>query len=245
MAGTGQLAWNHACDWCAQYVVGDNGKLVAVYWSVMTDGVSLGHPCCAVHDCKIPLTTNKHHYCPIHSSLSNLCVVVSCQALAMEGFKTCGDPQHWATEDRFTEWGKAMFLLKKRLVKVQQYPASNLFQPQVGSDGGRLREDNELQGLSLGNSEGEGDEVQVNEGGEVVEQESPAHLCTRGCGDNKAPGGHSKVFAHFGCRHTHNEELFVASCGIILGQATFYGAGGPNSVRVSSHSGHCLTCFLG
>ena len=137
-----------------------------------------------------------------------------------------------------------MFLLKKRLAKVQQYPASNLFRPQAGGDGGGLREDNELQGLSLGDSEGEGDEVQVDEGGEVVEQEPPARLRTKECGNNKAPGGHRKVFARFGRRRTHNEELCVASCGVILGRATFYGAEGPNSVRVSSHSGNCVTRFL-
>jgi hypothetical protein len=39
----------------------------------------------------------------------------------------------------------------------------------------------------------------------------------------------------FGRRRTHNEELCVASCGVILGRATCYGSEAPNGVRV------CLT----
>lgn len=41
--------------------------------------------------------------------------------------------------------------------------------------------------------------------------------------------------AHFGRKQTHNEELCVASCGVILGRATFYDSEAPNGVRVSCY----------
>lgn len=51
--------------------------------------------------------------------------------------------------------------------------------------------------------------------------------------DGKPEEGNKTLRARFGRRRTHNEELCVASCGVILGRATFYGSEAPNGVRVS------------
>jgi len=53
------------------------------------------------------------------------------------------------------------------------------------------------------------------------------------CG-GKPDAGNRALRARFGRCHTHNEELCVASCGVILGRATFYGSEAPNGVRVSN-----------
>ena len=53
--------------------------------------------------------------------------------------------------------------------------------------------------------------------------------------DGKPDTGNQASHAHFNCKQTHNEELCVASCGVILGRATFYGSEEPNGVRVSCH----------
>jgi hypothetical protein len=50
---------------------------------------------------------------------------------------------------------------------------------------------------------------------------------------SKPEAGNHKIWAHFGRKRTHNEELCVVSCGVILGRATFYGSEGPNWVHVS------------
>jgi len=50
-----------------------------------------------------------------------------------------------------------------------------------------------------------------------------------------------QLWAQFGCRRMHNEELIVAPCGIILAQQTFYGAEGINSVVVH-HLLHLYSC---
>jgi len=51
--------------------------------------------------------------------------------------------------------------------------------------------------------------------------------------DGKPESGNKSIRARFGRRRTHDEQLCVASCGIILGRATFYGSEAPNGVRVS------------
>jgi hypothetical protein len=54
----------------------------------------------------------------------------------------------------------------------------------------------------------------------------------QGICDGKPDEGNKAVRARFGRKRTHNEELCVASCGVILGRATFYGSEAPNGVRV-------------
>ncbi len=40
----------------------------------------------------------------------------------------------------------------------------------------------------------------------------------------KPDSGIHNLHTHFGCRQTHNEQLMVQSCGIIIARATFYGS---------------------
>ncbi|KIJ36555.1 hypothetical protein M422DRAFT_61158 [Sphaerobolus stellatus SS14] len=121
MVGPGQPEWNHACDVCTKISVSEDGSLVVM------DGVTLGHPCCAIHDCVNPLPTNRHMCC-LH-------------------------------------------------------------------DG--------------------------------VEIEQSVQQC-----DLKTDGTTKKPKARFGCRCTHNEEVCVTSCGMALGQVTFFGAEGLNGVQI-------------
>jgi hypothetical protein len=62
-----------------------------------------------------------------------------------------------------------------------------------------------------------------------------AEIDEHGICDGKSAGGNRGVRARFGRRRTHNEETCVASCGIILGRATFFGSEAPNGVRVRNH----------
>ncbi|KAF8957712.1 hypothetical protein BDZ97DRAFT_2078966 [Flammula alnicola] len=48
--------------------------------------------------------------------------------------------------------------------------------------------------------------------------------------DGKPEEGNQTLRARFGRKRTHNEELCVTSCGVILGRATFYGSEAPNGV---------------
>ena len=163
--------------------------------SVVVDGVTVGHPCCSEHDCPRPLQSVKDRYCLTHTHLSNLCVALSCDEHAQQGFKTCTNPDHRNLETKYNMASKAMFQLRRRHERSQSYQAHD----------------------SLGNSDGvEDDEIEVT-----------ADDC-----NGKLPSGNRPVRARFGHRRTHNDELCVASCGVILGRTTFYGSEAPSAVRV-------------
>lgn len=49
---------------------------------------------------------------------------------------------------------------------------------------------------------------------------------------SKSDEGNVKTRARFGRRRTHNEQLVVATCGVILGRATMYGSEGIDGTRV-------------
>ena len=51
---------------------------------------------------------------------------------------------------------------------------------------------------------------------------------------SKPEGGNQTVRARFGRKRTHNEELCVASCGMILARETFYGSESLSNVQVSN-----------
>jgi hypothetical protein len=52
------------------------------------------------------------------------------------------------------------------------------------------------------------------------------------CND-KAPEGNKKRRSQFGRRRTHNEQLCVAPCGVIVGRKTFFASEGVRNVVVS------------
>ena len=66
--------------------------------------------------------------------------------------------------------------------------------------------------------------INADQGIEVMEDD-----CSGGPVD-----GNQKPQAHFGHQRTHNDELCVASCSIILGQTTFYGSEAPSAICVCS-----------
>ncbi|KAJ7107369.1 hypothetical protein C8R44DRAFT_561705, partial [Mycena epipterygia] len=80
-----------------------------------TDGVTVGHPCCGVHDCKIPLANQRAWFCPIHSGLQFVCAVNDCHNKLEAGWRTCTDSNHRAFEVERRTKGKAMFVLRARL----------------------------------------------------------------------------------------------------------------------------------
>lgn len=82
--------------------------------SVIVDGVTLGHPCCGVHDCTIPLDSNRARFCAEHYEKSLECVVTDCNALAEKDHQTCTIPEHRAREEYVALEGKSMFSLKQR-----------------------------------------------------------------------------------------------------------------------------------
>ncbi|KAJ7933657.1 hypothetical protein B0H13DRAFT_1482942, partial [Mycena leptocephala] len=86
--------------------------------STVTDGITIGRPCCSVHDCLEPLPTVKHRYCTCHRQLDSQCAVTTCNHNSERGFRTCSNPDHRRLESYYYLQGKAMFQLKHRLERI-------------------------------------------------------------------------------------------------------------------------------
>ncbi|KAF7976972.1 hypothetical protein HWV62_5047 [Athelia sp. TMB] len=200
MVGPGQELWNHACNICCDRREKDG--IIQMLRSAVSDGVALGHPCCKVHDCKIPLDSQRHHYCGQHQDKNTMCAVVGCDNRVSEKHSTCTEVDHRKLETRGVEAHTAMFQLRRRLERLKIY-----------------HPDDEV---SAGNAE---DGTEGLAAGEVVEIAQDDH-------PNKPESGNQRIRARFGRRRTHNEQLCVATCGVIFGRATMYGSEGVNGVRV-------------
>ncbi|KAH6871949.1 hypothetical protein BKA70DRAFT_1484028 [Coprinopsis sp. MPI-PUGE-AT-0042] len=192
MVGPGHPDWNHACDLCCSVGPRRDGTIGAIR-SVVVDGITIGHPCCDIHDCKEPLASNQDRYCPPHLLVwKDRCAVVGCKSNSDEGFCTCSIQEHRAFETWLNVENKAMFQLHQRLKRL------GVSQPDDPHSLDSAVDDAEL-GIM-------GTRQHIEDGFEV-DQET---IC------NGKPSG----------------ELCVASCGVIIGRATFYGSEAPNGVRL-------------
>ncbi|KAJ7167590.1 hypothetical protein C8R46DRAFT_1093498 [Mycena filopes] len=229
MAGPGQDAWNHVCDLCCWFTEDEDGRTRAVR-STVTDGITIGRPCCAVHDCLEPLPTVKHRYCNIHRSFNRQCVVTDCKHDSDNGFRTCSIPDHRALESYHYLQGKAMFQLKRRLERLNVSQTHDSLSS--GTRNPHPRMTDELEGdllPDLVDAETEDEDVELEGAGADADED--VEIDATGICDGKPESGNRRVRARFGRRRTHNEQLCVGSCGVILGRATFYGSEAPNGVR--------------
>lgn len=167
---------------------------------------------------------------------------MTCTAIAEPQFRTCADPEHRKLETYYKQQGKAMFQLKHRLewAKVSQThdSLSSGDNPELHSTVRASNEDDDdeipnLVEVNKDEDDFDEDKDDFEEGSGVQGDDDDALIDENGICDGKLDTGNKSVRARFGRRRTHNEELCVASCGVILGRATFYGSEAPNGVRVS------------
>ncbi|KDQ59117.1 hypothetical protein JAAARDRAFT_57079 [Jaapia argillacea MUCL 33604] len=192
-----QPAVTHFCDKCVRRY--DNGRKVSV---VVTDGITIGHPCCAIHNCHTALASNRHCFCPTHTNEELRCSIVGCQADVVPGKRTCPNPVH-----------------QGRLEHAHvAHPNDALpVEPTISSDIDDV-DDTEEQFVTLANgavlpSNADGLDALPSGG-------LPSTLATM------TP----KLRAQFGRKRTHNKQLIVALCGMIHARETFFGAKAISSV---------------
>lgn len=222
MEGIGQESYAHACDTCLIVKEGEDGQkckfqvvnhgLQLAYCcpdklhAAVCDGITIGHPCCAVHDCKVPLASHHHRFCPEHSSLNTICAVQTCDHPRSPGQRTCNDPAHRKLERAYFSQGQAIFQLRSKLKKAGvAVPVDSV----------------PLEEHATGHGQGD-DEVVIEEEQEECDTKSPE-------GNRKEK---QKLKAYFGRRRTHNDQLILRTCGIIISRATFYGSEAISSVAV-------------
>ena len=158
----------------------------------MIDGVTVGHPCCGHPNCKDPLLSNRDRFCPAHQHLSRVCAIVSCCLAANSGRKTCGLSEHSAVEDVHINRGQARFQLQERLRRAQlAHPKDAL--PTENTNISDLIDDPSME-----------EEFEVNAQGNPISTTLSPTI------------GKKALRAQFGRKRTHNEQLIVAPCGIIV-----------------------------
>lgn len=160
--------------------------------NIVSDGLSIGHPCCGELHCIYPLVSNRDRYCAGHAHLEKICAIIGCDAPCEADYKTCPDPSHRHLEDEYKLRDKALFQLKGQLQRAYT-------------------------------SQSTGNESSAIDSGEFTCEE-------------KAATGNRKLRALFGRRRTHNEQLMVRPCGILVAHQTFYGSETTTQVIVRSSS---------
>lgn len=202
----------HYCKKCVRFYHGPNENISHMVSVVVIDGVTVGHPCCAVHNCHRPLASNRHRFCPQDAiQYDTICAIVGCDNPIVAGSLTCANPSHQDVERIHHDRGQARFQLQERLQRARvAHP--NIMDVEDRDPSELVDEDLE-----------EEFEVQVNDtqGTESTNQQTqPQQL--------------KKLRAQFGRKRTHNEQVIVAPCGMIFARETFYGAEGVASVVVST-----------
>ena len=179
----------------------------------VVDGVNVGRPRCGDHNCHMSLASNRGHFCPAHDNLNYVCVIVGCDAPVTAGSQTCADASHRDIEHIHNERGQALFQLKERLKRAQlAHPTDDDSNPTTDEAFDDSRD--EL--------------FNVYDNNVVVPNVDDGSSAT-------LPAHGKRVRAQFGRKRTHNEQLIVASCGMILARETFYGAEAVGTVAVSGH----------
>ncbi|KAG9310711.1 hypothetical protein JVU11DRAFT_9309 [Chiua virens] len=171
---------------------------------VVTDGICIGHPCCSQHNCQVPLRNGKDRFCPIHVSFNEICAIVDCKKKIVDGLLTCDDPEHQKIEQLHWDKGQSHFQLHNRLQRActahSTAPASN---PRFLSH--------------LTTVDNDDKQFIVHPSGHII-TDSAQEVSK----DTSATTSR-KVGAKFTRSRTHNEQLVVAPCGMILGWDTMFG----------------------
>ncbi|TFK91005.1 hypothetical protein K466DRAFT_573933 [Polyporus arcularius HHB13444] len=201
MEGIGQEEWAHACDLCFKVQQKPDGTFVKVQYAV-GDGLSIGRPCCAFHDCKVNLASRHDIWCPEHAYLAQKCAVVDCDANRTAQFRTCDIAEHRALELAYRkDYSRSMHQLRARL------RAAGVEVP---------GEDDEDEVIVTG-------DLEDIEGAVRVEEASSMPLDDNLQCDGKASGSKSTLKARMGRRRTHNEQVVARPCGVYLSRATLFG----------------------
>ena len=158
---------------------------------VVIDGVMLGHSCYGELNCKVLLVNNHDQFCPTHICLNQICAIIHCSLPVVTGRKTCALSDHEAVENVHNIHGQARFQLKEHLCHAQFAHPGDAF-PVEAANIFQLVDDNTEEDFGFN---GRGQSIPVKE-----------HTTQK-----------KTLRAQFGCKRTHNKQLFIAPCGIIIG----------------------------
>ena len=157
---------------------------------ISVGGVTIGRPCCAIHNYHAPLSNNRHRYCDNHIDSQTICAIVGCSEKVAPNKRTCRIAQRQAIKKVHTERGQARFQLQERLKRARvAHPSDSI--------GESVNDISELADV-------ESDEEFELANGKVL----PSQASHTSSGKRK-----NRLRAQFGRKRTHNEQVIVAPCG--------------------------------
>jgi hypothetical protein len=115
----GQPEITHYCQKCTRFYKDENGHYIKKVSAVVTDGLTLGHPACSIHNCHEALANNHHRYCLLHEDRNRICSIKTCERAVIPGRLVCDNGDHVAVETTYKLRGQAFFQLKDRLARAQ------------------------------------------------------------------------------------------------------------------------------
>lgn len=208
----------------------------------MTDGLTLGHPCCAhvptkdEPTCTNPLPNNRHRFCEKHNHLHDQCAIVGCSNPNLTGSKACNLPEHQEMERQYKARGNASFTLPKRL---RDHRARNQASAEDDKDDDDDDDDDERPDEMDGDVwfEKDGDTIRLVANHDIgtigVLEPGEVRLEPLPCPANKSDKGNKRVRAQFSRKRVHNDQTLLFCCGVFYARASFYNAEAVSNVIVS------------
>ncbi|PIL28517.1 hypothetical protein GSI_08555 [Ganoderma sinense ZZ0214-1] len=196
MVGIGQPHWAHACDDCEKSVTikTEEGATSGRISACVMDGVCIGHPRCQVYHCTERLRSPRDRHCPTHRALDTVCAIVGCEEPCTDGKRTCSEPDHRSVEEDRQRQGHALFELRRRL--EARHMASS------------------IRGLTA-------EDARMLDDDDTDMDEPPTSSNVAG---KEPKSRQAKVKTTLTRRWTHNEQLLVRPCGVIVSRCTFFEA---------------------
>lgn len=200
------------------------------------DGVTLGHPRCNVEYCTTPLGSTRHRFCPDHMDREHLCAVRGCTRPPCDNMRTCNTPEHREIEISRRQRGQAYFRLKARLEHRRTAQSSR---DRAVLPSQEIPHDLETQGdIDYIDFTEDGAETADEEADNVLTSQPPiaAGVEVRASPTKVIPPvpKPSKLKSSLTRRWTHNEQLMVRPCGMIVSRATFFEAESLSNSLVST-----------
>jgi hypothetical protein len=143
------------------------------------------------------------------------CAIVRCSKVAVAGHRTCVTSTHRNVEKCYQLHGQSHFQLQDHLTRA------------------KISHPNDAFARDIDNIAELADEPNVDEDFHLDEQGGAYPAITA---DNTHAVPRKKIKARFGRQRTHNKQLIVAPCGLIIACQTFFGAEGVASVVICAQS---------
>ncbi|GJE99712.1 hypothetical protein PsYK624_159830 [Phanerochaete sordida] len=246
----------HCCQKCVRFQYDERGVPIKRTACVVVDGVTIGHPCCASPGCEVPLAKNRHRFCPEHVHLKAVCAVSDCDRPVVGKTRVCDDPVHASMEKLYKLRGTSRHLLAQTLERARMAHRSqgggagitvdfdlSAVHPINGWDDDDDDDDDDedddgypLEAIPEG-------EYDIADDGTAQDVDRPAPVTSREADAREqcAAGGQQddttlgtrpvrRLRALFGRRRTHNEQIIVAPCGVIIARMTFFASESVSAV---------------